>query len=113
MPYIRVTTDKKITDEIDAALVSELGKAIELIPGKDERWLMISCHGTERIAFRGVRGNACMIEVDLLGSATPAAYSSLTQELTRIAADVLGVPGDRTYVKYGEYSSWGYDGENF
>ena len=36
MPFINTTTNKKVTKEQEALLVTKLGKAIEVIPGKTE-----------------------------------------------------------------------------
>ena len=42
MPYIKTSTTVKVTKEMEKALTEEYGKAIELIPGKSEEWLMLN-----------------------------------------------------------------------
>ena len=54
-----------------------------------------------------------MIDVEIFGSATEAAYAKLTAEITRIVSEVATIPADRIYVKYREVGVWGYNGENF
>ena len=114
MPYIKTSTTVRVTKEAEQELVKEYGKAIELIPGKNEEWLMLNLSDECRMAFRGdMDGESCMIEVDIFGSTTKAAYAALTEKLCEIASRVLGVPTDRVYVKYRECDRWGYNGFNF
>ena len=113
MPYINTTTTAKITDEVKERLTKELGEAITLIPGKSEEWLMLNFAGGSAMAHRGTLGDCCMIEVSIFGSATSEAYDALTARLCEIVAKELGIPANRTYVKYTECDRWGWNGINF
>ena len=41
MPYIKTTTNVSVPADKEQIIKQKLGKAIEIIPGKSERWLMI------------------------------------------------------------------------
>ncbi len=113
MPYIKITTTKKVNEEKEKALYKELGKAIELLPGKTEQWLMLSIHDGQRMAFRGSTEDCAMVEVELLGTATDSAKSALTAKLCSLVSESIEAPSSRTYVTYREVETWGFDGENF
>ena len=113
MPYIETKTTRKIGALEEKALREELGQAIELIPGKTDKWLMLSFQGEVAMAFSGVEGDAAMISVDILGHATDDAYSALTAKICEIVARVLSLPKDRIYIKYSEFERWGWNGINF
>lgn len=113
MPFIELKTDKKISHEIEAELIREFGKAIETFPGKTETYLMVSIKGGQSMAFAGVIGNCCMVTVDLLGSATPEVYEKMTERTCKLVSQALGIPQDRIYVKYSEFTTWGWNGFNF
>ena len=114
MPFINTITTKEISSEKKAVLTSQLGKAIELIPGKSEKWLMLKFEGGAAMAFRGDCTNDCaMVEVELYGSASTESMNSLTGRITEVLHDELGIESDRVYVKYFSTPAWGYDGENF
>ena len=114
MPYINTLTTVKLTAEQEAELTRQYGKAIELIAGKSEEWLMLGFEGERRMAFRGTTSpDIAMIEVDILGKAKDPEYDKLTEKLCEIINSVLGVPRNRIYVKYSEYEHWGYNGMNF
>ena len=114
MPYIDTLTTVKITPEQEAELISAFGKAIELIEGKTEDWLMLNFKGESRMAFRGTTSpDIAMVDVFILGKAKDSEYDKLTEKLCEIVNTVLGVPRNRIYVKYAEYERWGYNGTNF
>ena len=53
MPYIRVRCNRPLDDNTVAELQKELGKTIELFPGKTERWLMTDCEGDCALSLAG------------------------------------------------------------
>ena len=113
MPYINLKTDKKISKEIEIALIKEFGKAITTFPGKTERYLMVNVEGERTMAFAGEVGNCCIVSVDLLGSAADDVYEEMTAVVCDVVSKLISVPKERIYVKYSEYSTWGCNGVNF
>ena len=114
MPFINLKTSVKIDASKEADLRKELGKIITLIPGKTEAWLMLNFEDGCRMAFRGnAEHDTAIVSVDLLGAASDKSYDDMTRAICNTVNRVLGVPLDRTYVKYSEYEHWGFAGENF
>ncbi len=112
MPYIETKTNVKITAESEARIRVALGKAIELIRGKSERWLMLSFADNVRMSFQGDTNPTAIIEVKIYGSATDGEYSALTAKITEIISAELGIAPSRIYVKYEETDVWGWSGSN-
>jgi phenylpyruvate tautomerase PptA (4-oxalocrotonate tautomerase family) len=114
MPYMHVRTNVTATAAQKTELKQEMGRAVALLPGKTERWLMVDVEdgATLFLAGDGDRPLA-MVEVELFGRSSPAAYDALTAEVCHIMEKTLAVPGDGVYVKYAEVEHWGYDGSNF
>ena len=112
MPFIRITTNEKIDKRAEGALTVDLGSAIECIKGKTERWLMLEFKGEAKMTFSGNNFACAMVEVDLLGAATPTEKNVLTEQLCNIINVALGVPTNRIYVRYYETDTWGYDCQN-
>lgn len=114
MPFIETKTTAKITAEQESELRAELGKAIELIAGKSEEWLMLNFEDECRMAFRGTTApDIAMVDVQILGKAKDSEFDKLTERICEIVNHVLNVPRNRIYVKYSEYDHWGYNGINF
>lgn len=113
MPYIAMQTSTAIPPEKEAAIKTQLGKAIELL-GKTERWLMLSFADDCRLWFQGDQARpSAFVVVKLFGRASEAAYANMTAEVTRILAEELMLDPDRIYVQYEEVSHWGWNGSNF
>lgn len=114
MPYISTKTNVSISKEKEQELKVLLGKAIENIPGKTERWLMLSFEDNCRLWFRGNADEPiAYIEVKLFGKAQPSAYKAMTEAICDIVEGELNVPSSNIYVKYEEVSTWGWNGGNF
>ena len=114
MPYIKVTTTAKVSDQTAAALKADFGKAIENFPGKSEQWLMVAVADNTRMWIRGDNSaDTAMVDVELLGSVNASASEKMTADVCRILADRLGIAPDRVYVKYTGYANWGWNGNNF
>ena len=113
MPYISTKTNAKISASQRANLEKKLGKAIELIPGKSEKWLMLSFEPEIAMAFQGKEAPTAIIEIKIFGGASPEACDAMTGAVTKIIADELGIPADRIYVKYEMCDVWGWNGSNF
>ena len=113
MPYIHTKTNTKISPEKEVVLKTELGKAIALIPGKTERWLMLNFTDNERMWFAGDDAPTDILEVELLGSASDSEYDLLTAKLTEIVSAELEIDPARVYIKYEELEHWGWNSTNF
>ncbi len=114
MPYINTTVNTTVTKEAQTAIKTRLGKAISLIPGKTEEWLMLSFNENKDMYFRGSNEKPlAYVTVSLFGSASDSAYDALTAEITEIVGEELAIEPSCIYVKYEEINHWGWNGVNF
>lgn len=114
MPYIDTRTNVKVTKEKEKIIKEKLGKVIELIPGKSEKWLMLSFTDECNLYFRGNKSEPiAFVEVKLFGKASVDVYSKLTAEITDIISIELGISPMQIYIKYEETPYWGWNGNNF
>ena len=114
MPFIHTRVNRPIPKETEQALSGELGRAIALIPGKSESWLMLQFEENCRLYFRGDdQKGLAFVNVKLFGASTEAAYEKLTAEITRLLSQYLSIAPDCIYVQYDEIDHWGWNGSNF
>ena len=113
MPYISVKTALKPEKNQVEAIKTAFGKAIEIIPGKTERWLMVSFETQDYLFFSGDSMPAAMIEVSVFGKTKPEFYEKLTAKICDIIEKELEIPQEKIYVKYSETENWGWNGKNF
>lgn len=114
MPFINSKVNVPLTEEVKEALKTKLGQAISLIPGKSENWLMLSLEDNCSLYFKG-KNNTKMafIEVKIFGRAAERDYERLTEEISKIYRDTVGIAQDKIYIKYEEAEHWGWNGTNF
>lgn len=113
MPFISTKTNVAVSQQQELNLKEAFGKAIELIPGKSERWLMLDFSDNARMWFSGDDAPLAYLSVKLFGKASSGVYDDLTAKLTTIVSGELGIPPTRIYVKYEEIDNWGWNGSNF
>ena len=113
MPYISTTANIAISGRKEQAIKERMGRAIELIPGKTEGWLMLSFRDNVSMYFKGDDEPCAICQVKIFGSASDEDYARLTEALTDILHEELGIETDRIYVTYEEVGVWGWNGGNF
>ncbi|MBV4420255.1 hypothetical protein KM800_13160 [Clostridium tyrobutyricum] len=114
MPYIQTKVNVEITKDKEKNIKQKLGKAIELIPGKSEKWLMLSFQDNANLYFKGNNEESiAFIEVKIFGKADNKEYNSLTKEITNIFSQELNIKPSQIYIKYEEVEHWGWNGSNF
>ncbi len=112
MPYIATTTNIAVSGKREQTIKERMGKAIELIPGKSEGWLMLSFRDHVAMYFKGENDPCAICEVKLYGGADEEDYARLTEALTDILQEELDIDPDRIYVTYQEINTWGWNGGN-
>lgn len=114
MPYIITRTTKKIENNVLEDIKTKLGKAIEIFPGKTERWLMVDFEDECKIYFGGNNDeDSAYVEVKIFGTSTPKYYEMMTEAVCDILNVSLSIPKERIYVKYEEVNNWGWNSGNF
>lgn len=114
MPFIGSKVSVKISKEKEEVIKQKLGKAIELVPGKREAFLMVGFEDEYSLYFAGEKlEKGAFIEVKIFGSTTKEAYDTLTTEICNIYEEELGIPQNKIYIKYEEVQNWGWNGCNF
>ena len=109
MPYISTKTNIELAKEKQDALAAKYGRIISLVPGKTERWLMLSFDDKISMYFGG-KGDEPMAYI---GGASDAVYDKLTAAICDAVSAETGIAPANIYVKYEEAEHWGWNGSNF
>lgn len=114
MPFINSKVSVAMTEEQKESVKTKLGKAVTLIPGKSERWLMVGFEDRCDLYFQGNQeAPAAFVEVKIFGKGSPSVFDDMTQAICGIFNEELAIPENRIYVKYEEVAYWGWNGGNF
>ena len=115
MPVIHTHVSVPTTPEQREALKAAYGKAITAVPGKSEGWLMCPFEDNMPIYFGGSDDQpAAYVEVNVFGRSVPGStWEKLTESIMAALNSTLGIPEDRTYIRYTATTDWGWNGSNF
>ena len=110
MPFISVTTSKKLDQSQREALCAGLGKDISIIPGKSQANLMIDIFDGRFMCFSGEAKPCAYLAVHLYGPAPLEKKAEFTAALFGLMQEVCGLSPDDVYISYQEYPNWGSRG---
>ena len=114
MPCINVSVSVPVTDKSAEAFKSDMGRAITVFPGKSERWLMVCVEENNRLWLGGSNdAPTAYVEVSILGKIDASSSEKMTALICDSLKKNMGIPPERTYVKYEDTENWGWNGANF
>lgn len=113
MPCIVCNVNIKIPENKKESIKTRLGKAIELIPGKSEKWLMIIFNDECKMYFQGVDNfTMAFVEIKMLiKKDVNDSYYSLASNITETINEELNIDPNHIYIKFDETSFWGFNGK--
>lgn len=112
MPFIKCKVSCEMTKEQELALKRRFGKAIELVPGKSEDYLLLEFENNCHLWLRGEQdAPISYIEAAIFGNEGHFGYDTFTAEITKAFTEVLGIQPDRVYIKYEDITAWGVSGQ--
>lgn len=111
MPFIKTKVSCEISKKLEEEIKSRLGKAIELVPGKSEEYLLLEFEQNSHLWLRGDNSEPiAYIEAAIFGDEPHYGYDKFTAKVTEIISDVLRIAPDRIYIKYEDITGWGVNG---
>lgn len=114
MPFINVKVSEELNSTQIESIKTKLGKAISLIQGKSEAYLMVNIEDNCNLYFKGDNSQpTSFTDVNIFGSTSKSDCEKLTKEICNILSDIIGVPPNRSYVKFLFSDLWGYNGFMF
>ena len=112
MPFIKTKVSCKISAEQEIELKQRFGRAISLVPGKSEDYLLLEFEDNRRMWLRGERDEPiAYIEAAVFGNENHAGYDAFTAGITKALTQILGIKPENVYVKYEDITAWGVGGQ--
>ena len=111
MPFIKAKVSCPVTKNQEAELKRRFGKAIELVPGKSEEYLLLEFEDNCSLWLRGEQDEPiAYIEAAIFGNEGHYGYDAFTAEITEAFSAILGIQPERVYIKYEDIMAWGVSG---
>ncbi|MGG7177649.1 phenylpyruvate tautomerase MIF-related protein [Clostridium paraputrificum] len=114
MPYIDSKVTIALSDIEKENLKIELGKIVNEIPGKSEKFLMLGFQDNYSLYFKGEKLKyGAFVEVKLFGRVTEDSMKKVTADICELYKEKLNIPPKSIYIKFEEVDTWGWNGANF
>lgn len=108
MPYIKVSAVKRLTDEQQEALVTELGEALGTIPGKDKQKLIVDLEDGKTMFVGGVRQeNFVFADVRYLSNFSYQVKKAFTMAVLAVLKNIFSAADDKVSLNITELHCWG------
>jgi hypothetical protein len=111
MPLITINTALKLEKNQKDTLKTKLGQLISILPGKEEKGLMVDISDNHSMYLRGEEKKSCaFVEVRIKGTADFNAKQELTKAIFALLEECLGIKNDEAYINFLEFEYWGSRG---
>ena len=110
MPFIAITTSKRLGHSQKEALKARLGRDIAIIPGKTEAALMLDICDGHTMYYAGETKHCAYIDVRLYGTAPFEKKEEFSTALFALMKENAGLEPDAVYITFLEYENWGLRG---
>lgn len=114
MPYLKLSTNIKVSEEQTEQLLPALSQVLVKETGKPERYVMVEFSGNNPMLFGGTNAPLAYAECKSIGlSATQA--KSLSAAIASLLHTQLAIPSDRVYIEFSNCPAafWGWNGSTF
>ena len=110
MPYIHMSTSKRLSDEQKDSIAAALGRQITMIPGKSERSLMVDITDGGTLYFSGTKGEFAYVDVEIYGTADFEVQKQFREAVFETMEACGGLDAGKVYVTIHENAHWGLNG---
>lgn len=106
MPFVICKVNVPVSREQEVELKERLGRAIELVPGKSERGLLVAVEDCCRLWLAGDDDPLAYVQADVFANEGHVGYAAFSAEMASAFKDILDIPPERVYVRYGDIPVW-------
>ncbi|MBQ1493027.1 MAG: hypothetical protein IIZ39_13795 [Blautia sp.] len=112
MPFITCKVSCPLSWEQEVEIKERMGKAIELVPGKSEEYLLLSLEGDSHLWLRGEKDKPIgYIEAAIFGNEGHVGHAAFSAAVADIFHEVLGIPLENLYIRYEDICAWSVGGQ--
>lgn len=114
MPYLKIQTNLPLTEKAEQNILKTASKLVAKELEKPEEFVMIALEPNTPMLFAGSDAPVAFLELKSI-ALPPTITKPLSQALCTLIREQLGIPLDRTYVKFIDvkHSMWGWKGDTF
>ena len=99
MPLLKLETTVALTEDKRQALLASLSKIVAETIGKPQQYVMVTA-SQAAMQMSGSPGDAAFVDVRSIGGLTDEVNRKLSQKVSQLLHDSLGIPPNRIYLNF-------------
>jgi phenylpyruvate tautomerase PptA (4-oxalocrotonate tautomerase family) len=114
MPFVQITTAKKIDDSARERLNKEIGEIMPVLPGKNKDNTLLCISDGSVMFMRGEKNDGVFIDVRTYKKSLEDSKKEFSEKIHAIVKDVLKLSDSScVYMSFLEFDNWSADGNYF
>ena len=114
MPLLKIETTVALPEDKQKSLLISLSRLVARTIGKPEPYVMVSMSPATML-MSGKSGHTAFVDIRSIGGLHNEVNRKLSQQVSKLLADSLGVAPDRVYLNFTDVDAgrWGWNGSTF
>ena len=114
MPYLKIQTNREVTDDAKQEILRKLSVLVSKNLGKPEKYVMVRLDPAHPMMFAGSATPCAYLELKSIGL-LESKTETLSRVLCQFLNDELKIPPERVYIEFADAkaSMWGWDSGTF
>ena len=114
MPYVNITTAKKLDDQTKSELYARIGELMPVLPGKNLDNTLVAISDGVSIFKSGKPNNGVFVGVQCYKKSPEDSKKDFSQKVYDVLKDLLNLDGEScVYMNFTEYDNWAANGNYF
>lgn len=114
MPYVNITTAKKLDDATKNRLYAKIGELMPALPGKNLDNTLVCLSGGADMFMRGKPNGGVFVSVQCYKQSPEANKKDFSEKIYEALKEILELgPDDCVYMNFTEFETWAANGKYF
>ena len=111
MPFVNITTAKKLSDGKKAELYSRVGELMPVIPGKNLDNTLVCINDGASMFMKGKPNNAAFVSVQCFKKSPEESKKEFSKKIYAVLKDILEFDSESClYMNFTEFETWATNG---
>ena len=113
MPYVSITTAKKLDDATKTKLYLKIGELMPILPGKNIDNTLLSLNDGVSMYMGGKPNDGVFISVQVYKKSPEENKKEFSAKIYAALTEILGIDGGCVYMNFTEFDTWASGGNYF
>jgi len=113
MPYVSITTAKKLSDGAKSKLYSKIGEIMPVLPGKNIDNTLLCINDGVSMFMSGKPNNGVFVSVQVYKKSPEDSKKEFSEKIYAILKEILETDIGCVYMNFTEFENWAANGNYF